>query len=120
MYFASINLLALVSLAFGAVAEQESEPLLVDGNIGELLGLGHIEAADVSSLWFHLDDEAKERIQKVNIYPGKDPKELVEDLLVLTYGGDHEDIDLADKRDTIEGVYNALGGQYAEFINNLQ
>lgn len=119
MHLAIFDLLPLVSLIFGAAAEQQSEPTLVDGNIGEHLGLGYIEAADVSSLWSGLDDEAKERIQNVNIYPGKDPQELVEDLLLLTYGGDHQDIDLADKRSTIVGVYNALGGQYADFANNL-
>lgn len=119
MYFAIFNLLPLVSLIFGAAAEQQPEPIFVNGSIGQHLGLGYIEGADVSSLWSGLDNEARKKLEGVNIYPGKDPKELVEDLLVLTYGGDHQGIDSADKRSTIVGVYNALGGQYAEFANDL-
>lgn len=119
MYFAIFNLLPLVSLFLGAAAEQDFEPVFVNGSIGQHLGLGYIEAADVSSLWSGLDDEARKKLEGVNIFPGKDPQDLVEDLLVLTYGGDHQGIDSADKRSTIVGVYNALGGQYAEFASGL-
>ncbi|PVH21034.1 hypothetical protein CXQ85_004925 [Candidozyma haemuli] len=113
-----INVLPLVSLIVGATAQQP-EPINVDGNIGQHLGLGNIEAADVSSLWSGLDDEARKALEAVDIYPGKSPNELVEDVLLLAYGGNHHDIDFADKSSTIAEIFSALGGIYAEFASDI-
>lgn len=118
MYLAMRNVLPLASLVAGAVL-QEPEPIFVNGSTGQHLGLGYIKAADVSSLWSGLDDESKKNIEDVNIYPGKVPEDLVEDVLLLTYGGDHQDIDLADKSKTIVEIFDALGSPYAEFANDI-